>query len=167
MATEFYTLTLIFMLKVNRRNAIRLEHSTWPLNQIFSIAAGMLQDFLNSQDDVPVAVQVPPDLHWCPPEQFQYKANFDGAVFKSSNSAGLGVVICNNKGAVIGALSMHIPLPHSVAEVEALACRRAVQFAIEIGLHKVIFEGDAAVVIQATKTGSALGRPVHVWSYHW
>ena len=101
---------------------------------------------------VPVAVQVPPDLYWCPSEQFQYKANFDGAVFKSLSSAGLGVVICDNKGAVIGALSMHIPLPRSVAEVEALACRRAVQFAIEIGLHEVIFEGDAAVVIKATKT---------------
>ena len=51
---------LIFMLKVNRRNAIWLEHLTWPLNQILSIAAGMLQDFLSSQDDVPVANQVPP-----------------------------------------------------------------------------------------------------------
>nr|POE84829.1 hypothetical protein CFP56_70814 [Quercus suber] len=69
------------MLKSNRRNAIRLEHSTWPLNQILSIVAGMLQDLLNSQHDVPVAVQVPSDLHWCPLEQFQYKANFDGAVF--------------------------------------------------------------------------------------
>lgn len=47
---------------------------------------------------------------------------------------------------------MHVPLPRSVAEVEALACRRAVQFATEIGLHEGIFEGDAAVVIQATKT---------------
>ena len=140
------------MLKANRRNAIRLGHLTWPLNQILSIAAGMLQDFLSSQDDVPVANQVPPDLHWCPPEQFQYKANFDGAVFKSCNSAGLGVVICDNKGAVIGALSMHIPLPQSVAEVEALACKRAVQIAIGMGLHEVIFEGDAAVVIKATKT---------------
>nr|POF05590.1 putative protein phosphatase 2c 51 [Quercus suber] len=65
--------------------------------------------------------KVPPDLHWCPPEQFQYKANFDGAVFKSSNSAGLGAVICDNKGAVIGALSMHVPFPQSVAEVEAMA----------------------------------------------
>ena len=47
---------------------------------------------------------------------------------------------------------MHIPLPLSVAEVEALACRCAVQFAIEIGLDEGIFEGYAAVVIQATKT---------------
>ena len=44
---------------------------------------------------------------------------------------------------------MHIPLPQLVAIVKALAYRRVVQFAIEIGLHEVTFEGDAAVVIQA------------------
>lgn len=51
--------------------------------------------------------------------------------FKRTNSAGLGVIIRNNKGAVIGALAMRIPLPQSVAAIEALACRRAVQFAID------------------------------------
>ena len=54
---------------------------------------------------------------------------------------------CN--GDIIGALSVRIPLPHSVAIVEALACRRAVQFSMEIGLREVIFEGDSAVTIQA------------------
>lgn len=49
---------------------------------------------------------------------------------------------------------MRVPLPHSVAKVEALACRRAVQFAVEIGLHDVIFEGDSMIVIQALKNGS-------------
>ena len=61
------------------------------------------------------------------------------------------MIIRDNVGAVIGALSMCIPLPQSVATVEALACRRAIQFAVEIGLHEVIFEGDATVVIQAIK----------------
>ena len=50
---------------------------------------------------------------------------------------------------------MTIPLSHSVVELEALACRRAVQFALEIGLREVIFEGDSAPVIQAILTGSA------------
>ena len=50
---------------------------------------------------------------------------------------------------------MCILLPQSVAIVEALACRRAIQFAVEIGLHEVIFEGDATVVIQAIKNREA------------
>lgn len=88
--------------------------------------------------------------------------------FQEQQLSWLGVVICDNKGAVIGALSMHIPLPQSVAEVEALACRRAVQFAIEIGLHEGIFEGDAAVVIQATKTWSAdQSMCGHHWWHPW
>ena len=115
----------------------------------------MLQDFLNYQDKDPVIVPVPSQLHWSPPDQNQYKANFDGAVFKRTNSAGLGVIIRDNKGAVIGALAMRIPLPQFVATIEALACRHAVQCAIKIGLHDVIFEGDAAVVIQAIKHGLA------------
>ena len=65
------------------------------------------------------------------------------------------MVIRDTNGAVIGALSARVPLPQSVAMVEALACRRAVQFAVEIGLHDVIFEGDAAVVINAISKGLA------------
>ena len=91
----------------------------------------------------------------CPPIQTRYKANFDGALFSSIDAAGLGVVICDNVVAVIGALSMRIPLPQSMATMETLACKRAVQFAIEIGLHEVIFGGDAAVVIQAIKNKEA------------
>ncbi|XP_050290179.1 uncharacterized protein LOC126728397 [Quercus robur] len=44
---------------------------------------------------------------------------------------------------------MPIPLANSVATMEALACRRAVLFAKEIGLSDMIFEGDSAKVIQA------------------
>ena len=102
-----------------------------------------------------MTTQVPVQPHWISPTQTQYKANFDGALFKTCDTAGLGVIIRDNVGAIIGALSMRIPLPQSVATVEALACRRAVQFAVEIGLHEIIFEGDAAMVIQAIKTGVA------------
>ena len=45
------------------------------------------------------------------------------------------------------------PLSTSVAVMEALACRRAVQFAKEIGLREVVFKGDSAVVAQAITQG--------------
>lgn len=63
----------------SRRNTLRLGLKTKPLNQILLIAGGMLQDFLSAQDPKSATIQ--------------YKANFDGAVFLSSNSAGLSVVI--------------------------------------------------------------------------
>ena len=139
----------------NRRNSIHFRRPARPLNQIFSEAARLLQDFLEAHDEEPVIAQNPVQPKWSAPAQPRYKANFDGALFKSSNSAGLGVIIRDTNGAVIGALSARVPLPQSVALVEALACRRAVQFAVEIGLHEVIFEGDAAVVINAISKGLA------------
>ena len=125
------------------------------MNQIFSEAAKLLQDFLEAHDDEPVIAQNPIQPKLSAPARPRYKANFDEALFKSSNSTGLGVIIRDTNGVVIGALSTRVPLPQSVAMVEALACRRAVQFAIEIGLHEVIFEGDAAVVINAISKGLA------------
>ena len=44
-------------------------------------------------------------------------------------------------GRLLGALTTSVPLAQSVVKLEALACRRAVQFAMEIGLIEVIFEG--------------------------
>ena len=38
-----------------------------------------------------------------------------------------------------------------MAELEALACQRAVQFALEIGLNQVVVEGDSVTVIEALK----------------
>ena len=64
------------------------------------------------------------------------------------------MVIRDWQGAVIGALSVRIPLPQTVAEVEILACRRAVSFALELSLHEVVFEGDAVGVINAIKPGT-------------
>ena len=59
------------------------------------------------------------------------------------------MIIRDWRGEAIGAFSMSVPATQSVVELEALACRRAVQFAMELGLQDVIFEGDSLQVIQA------------------
>ena len=71
---------------------------------------------------------------WRPLEADHFKLNFDAAVFNSLNLASIGVIARDWHGAVIGALSMPISLTHSVSEVEAIACHKAVQFAKELGL---------------------------------
>ncbi|KAL0010991.1 hypothetical protein SO802_006099 [Lithocarpus litseifolius] len=106
----------------NRRNSIHFHCPTRPLNQVFSEAARILQDFLEAQEVAPAIDRNPVQQKWSAPAQPQYKANFDGAIFKSNDSAGLGVIIRDSNGAVIGALSARVPLPQSVAMVEALAC---------------------------------------------
>lgn len=101
--------------------------------------------------------------HWVPPDLPFYKANFDGALFRDSSSAGIGVVVKDFEGNVIGALSEQIGLPASVVEVEALAYRRAVSFAIEIGLQEVVSEGDSKTIISSLNSDcSCLAHFVHL-----
>ena len=99
----------------------------------------------------------PPSLQQlCPPTPDIFKVNFNAAIFQSSNLAGLDVIVCDSSGAAIGALSVPISLDCSVAEpeLEALVCLRAVQFALEIGLTRVVLKGDSAAVIDALWHGS-------------
>ena len=58
-------------------------------------------------------------------------------------------MLCDATVKVIAALSQRVPLPSSVAMVEALAYRRAMEFAKEIVAQDCIIEGDAEVVHKA------------------
>ena len=69
--------------------------------------------------------------------------NYDGAIFQEQGKVGIGVVIRNLEGGVMASLSQQIPLPTIVAQVEALAVCRVVEFARELGFIRVIIEGDS------------------------
>jgi len=90
-----------------------------------------------------------PQVRWSPPPKDCYKANFDAAFFEGLSSARVGVVYHDHTGQVIVALRQNIGLVQSVEMVEALAARRAVIFARELSLFRVIIEGDCLWVIQA------------------
>ena len=50
------------------------------------------------------------------------------------------------------------PLPFTVIEVEALAARQALEFAMEIGVDRVILEGDSEFLINALRVAAV---PLH------
>lgn len=54
------------------------------------------------------------------------KTNFDGAIFEDLDAAGIGVVVRNSRGEIMGFLSDIIPMPSSIVVLESLATRRAV-----------------------------------------
>ena len=58
---------------------------------------------------------------WNPPKQGWYKVNTDGAVFRETGSCGIGVVVRNEKGQIMGALCRRLELPLGALEVEAKA----------------------------------------------
>ncbi|XP_075649942.1 uncharacterized protein LOC142620462 [Castanea sativa] len=139
----------------NRRNALRLGRPVQPTNQILSTAGNLLQDFLAVQqiDTGPPPATIRP--HWNKPDINYHKVNFDAATFKDHHLAGIGVVVRDWRGEFVGAVSSSMPLTHSAADMEALACRKAVEFVAEIGLQRVVFEGDSAMVINALNHNTA------------
>ncbi|KAL0000349.1 hypothetical protein SO802_014130 [Lithocarpus litseifolius] len=105
--------------------------------------------------DLMVQMRTSDPIHWKPPRSPYCKVNFDGAIFQDLQMAGIGVVIRNSSGQVIGALSDRIHLPSAVDDVEAIACRRAISFALEIGVEEVVFEGDSETIIKALNSDSS------------
>ena len=122
-----------------RQNKLRIGLPSPPLNQVGPQAANFLQDYLDTQDiQAPSNSMATSTQSWTPLNTNSFKANFDGTVFNSSNSVGVGVIICDNNGEVTAAMSECILLPNIVLEVEAMACRRAVTFALEVGIQDAV-----------------------------
>ncbi|KAK9987671.1 hypothetical protein SO802_027910 [Lithocarpus litseifolius] len=138
----------------NRRNAIHFGRPPLPVDSICSKAGNYLQEFLEAQTEEPVPPRPPPLQQWRPPDPHCLKINFDAAVFRQSSLASVGVVVRNNVGEVEGAMSSPIPMAQAVADLEALACLKAVLFALELGITRVVFEVDSAVVINALLHGA-------------
>ncbi|XP_030970877.1 uncharacterized protein LOC115991308 [Quercus lobata] len=70
-------------------------------------------------------------------------------MFPESDQAGIRVVVRNQAGQGMAALSKRIQKPNSAEIFEALATRRAVQFTLELGFKQSVFEGDSEVIIKA------------------
>ena len=70
-------------------------------------------------------------------------------MFRDSNSAGLKAVIRDNVGGVLASLTKKIPLPQTVANVEAAAARRAIILARDLNLNSIILEGDSQIITRA------------------
>ena len=77
-----------------------------------------------------------------------FKLNFDGACFDEGAASGYGAVIRNEKGEVMAALAVKGGVVWDSEEVEVLACRKALEFAIDAGFMEIILEGDSVVLMQ-------------------
>ncbi|XP_030967242.1 uncharacterized protein LOC115987783 [Quercus lobata] len=132
------------------RNAKRVGSTSLPTEKIYNDAMEWLQEYNSVQEGPIQQDMVSHSNQWRPPPPSAYKINF-GATFIDTDSAGLGVVARDSDGMVIASLSKCIRLPPMAADLEALACRRAILFTLEIGLQDVVFEGDSEVIINHLK----------------
>nr|POF24766.1 putative ribonuclease h protein [Quercus suber] len=142
----------------NRRNQVRLKETACPLDQIHGLSKDRTYEFQLLHQTVGTP-QHRNHVRWKPPDRGSYKVNYDGAISAQQVKAGIGVIIRNEDGAIMALMIQQLPLPTTVAQVEALATRREVEFALELGMTKVIMEGDSEVIckeLQDPSTSLAL-----------
>ena len=101
-----------------------------------------------------------PHKHWLPPPQGWYKVNVDAIVFKHQGQCGIGVVIRNNQGLIMGAMCKHLEFPLAALEAEAKAMEAGIGLAWDLGLKYIILEGDAQLIIQALKGHMAPAKTI-------
>ena len=92
---------------------------------------------------------------WEPPPESAFKLNFDVAIFFELNRTSIGIIIHNYKGKVMAAMSARGPTVHSSEEGELLACRKAVEFALDTSFFRLVLEGDNVNVMQAISSQEA------------
>ncbi|XP_075640174.1 uncharacterized protein LOC142611910 [Castanea sativa] len=101
-----------------------------------------------------VIPSAPDTAKWWPPKPGWYKVNTDGAIFEDLRGCGVGVVIRNDRGEIMGAMSKKLDLPLRVLEVETKAVEEGLWFAANFGLKDIIIECDAQQVVKC------LGRQI-------
>lgn len=94
---------------------------------------------------------------WQPPSGTMYKLNFDTAVFANRAASGVGVVIRNDQGEVMAALSVKGAAMDDSEEATVLACQKALEFAEDIGFLDLISDVDHFLdTAKSSSAGSGL-----------
>ncbi|XP_075658345.1 uncharacterized protein LOC142628188 [Castanea sativa] len=88
---------------------------------------------------------------WTPPSPTCYKINAGSAVFKEQKMAGVGILIRDAAGQLIGACSKKIEAPLSAIEAEAKAAELNFQFAKDMSIQDFTLESDSLTLVNAIR----------------
>ena len=87
---------------------------------------------------------------WDPPPPGWYKLNFDGAARGNPGIAGVGCIINDEDSRWIAKLASPLPpVSNNMAEFEAL--EKGLQLCLNLGLSKIVIEGDSQIVLNAIR----------------
>ncbi|GMJ14222.1 hypothetical protein HRI_005091400 [Hibiscus trionum] len=125
------------------------------LKTIVQESIAFIQAYILEQETFQTAVQPQPrnkSQQWSPPQGNLIKVNFDAAYCTHSKISTSGVICRNNAGLIMGACSMQHTHVCNAFLAEALSCRDAVTFALDMRFDRVIFEGDSLSVIKKLRS---------------
>ncbi len=130
------------------QNKKRLQQSGNGLENIHQRVLAMVSEFNASTElKIPRGVSNP-TTDCYPPPSGCYKVNYNGAVFSATKEAGLGIIICDDRGLPMVSFSQKVPFTGSSGAVEAMALRRALLLALEMGFFSIILEGDSETLVK-------------------
>lgn len=93
-------------------------------------------------------------LSWQPLRVDYIKMNFDRALFGEMGNTGVGIILKDEKGAVLFASNRKEVGDYSVDEIEALAALRGLQMILHMGFRKLQLEGESLTIVEAISSQS-------------
>ncbi|KAK2654924.1 hypothetical protein Ddye_007976 [Dipteronia dyeriana] len=90
---------------------------------------------------------------WIPPLGELFKINTDAALDMENNIVGMGTVIRNRQGEVMGSVVQRSEAIYSHSLAEAVALLRGIEFAFDLGALPTVVECDAKGVVELINSG--------------
>ncbi|XP_023882197.1 uncharacterized protein LOC111994540 [Quercus suber] len=139
----------------NQRNSVLHGGKLQDPSRLIQRVADLLNEFNKAQEQLHISSLIHPVQQWEPPMGLSYKVNVDAAMFADIKASGIGVVVRNEKAEVMASLTAKGPPVQDSEEAEVLACRKALEFAVDAGFMDVVLEGDNMNVMRSISSGSA------------
>jgi ribonuclease HI len=110
----------------------------------FKSASTVLLETLSGGPTLPIS-----DVHWTPPFYGFYKLYVDAAGPIEGSKWGIGVVVRDNEGVVVGASCWQVFSLSDSEVAEALAMRKCLKFAKDMSFLNLIVESNASKAVSA------------------
>ncbi|XP_062157888.1 uncharacterized protein LOC133865460 [Alnus glutinosa] len=145
-----------------RRNMVVFGGAVLPPSILIREATKIVEEFRKSREATSALGprgQISHD-RWLRPAVNSIKFNWDAALDDRKKIMGMGIIARDHHGDVKAAMCDVIPYIRDPSVAEAIAARRAVQFAHNMGVQSMELEGDAREIILALRSSAEVDSSV-------